>query len=448
MESTRKSPSMQPIGEKIMLFFSDPRIEQIARETKFVQRHSPLTGLLFLKTLVMGYLEKSKGSLSHLSQVCGDFKVSISPQGIDERISQYSVAFLERVLGYAMQWFQQQCPLVLPILQHFCAIQIVDSTFMQLPAAMQVQYPGAGGTASPASLKIQLVFNFLSGQFEQISLQAGRNADQAYRDYLKVVQAGTLILLDLGYFCLDAYAAIMKAQAYYLSRYLYPTALLTPAGERIDVVKWLRAEHQDSLDLPVLLGCRPKHRLPCRLIAVRAPAEVVEERRRKAILKARQHHKVLTAEYLDLLAWSLFVTNVPVQLLSRDQVVLLYHVRWQIELLFKLWKSYAGLNAIGPWRSERILTELYAKMIACVLFQFLLIPLRIPDDKWAGRELSPVQAHQILSRFAQRLALSLSDPANFCRILQLLLDSFVHFALKQRRLQRPNVCHRLAAALA
>ena len=55
-----------------------------------------------------------------------------------------------------------------------------------------------------------------------------------------------------------------------------------------------------------------------------------------------------------------------------------------------------GCKAIGPWRSARILTELYAKLIGCVLFQFLLMPVRIPDEEWAEREVSFFQAHPIL----------------------------------------------------
>jgi hypothetical protein len=104
---------------------------------------------------------------------------------------------------------------------------------------------------------------------------------------------------------LDAFAAIVQAQAFFLSRYHYPTALLTPAGERIDLLGWLRVETQDRIDRPVLLGCRPRHRLPCRLVAVRAPAEAVEQRRAKARQNARLHHKVLSPDYLELLAWSL-----------------------------------------------------------------------------------------------------------------------------------------------
>lgn len=448
MESTRKKQSVQSMGAKILTFFHDVHIEQLARQTQFVQRCSPLTGLLFLQTLVMGYLENPAGSLSHLAQVCSDLRVPISPQGIDERISRASVAFLEAVLAYAIEWFQQQCPLVLAIVQQFGALLIVDSTFLSLPAAMQTEYPGPGGRSSPASLKIQLVFDFLGGLFQQITLQAGRQADQAYRDYLQVVQAGALVLADLGYFCLDAFAAIVRAQAYFLSRYHYPTALLSPAGDRIDLVVWLRTEPQDRIDRAVLLGSRKRHRLPCRLVGVRAPAEAVAHRRARAIQNARLHHKVLSAEYLDLLAWSLFVTNVPVPRLSLDQVVLLYRVRWQIELLFKLWKSYAGLKASGPWRSERILTELYAKLIGCVLFQFLLMPVRIPDEEWAEREVSFFQAHPILTRFVPRLLLAFSDLDLFCALLLQLLDRLAHFAVKQRRVKAPNLCQSLALALA
>lgn len=446
MESTRIKSDLGEMGAKIMRFFSEAEVEQVARETKFVQRRSPLTGLRYLKALVFGYIEKPRASLSDLAEVCADLEVKISPQGFDERINAASVSFLQEIFQQAMQVFQSQLRLVLPILDKFSGIQIVDSTILALPDEMQDHYPGCGGHGPAASLKIQLVFDFLCGNLKQVLLQAGRLPDQAYRDYLELVRSGSLTLVDLGYFCLDAFRAIADAQAYFLSRYLYPTALLTPAGERIQLVTWLRAETRARIDLPVLLGCRKRHRIACRLIAVQAAPAVVEERRRKAIQKARLSGKVPTQEYLDLLAWSLFLTNVPQERLSLEQVLLFYRVRWQIELIFKLWKSYCGLNAIGVWRRERILTELYAKMVANVLFQFLIMPLRIPDEAWANRELSSVRARLILARFARQLNQSLFDATAFCLLLHQMTDHFVRFGLKQKRRSHPNVCQCLAAA--
>jgi hypothetical protein len=401
-----------------------------------------------VRLLVFGFLEKSNASLTYLATVCQDLAIQISPQGLDERFNPQSVAFLQAVFARSIQVFQNQVPLLLPLLQQFSAILIVDSSVQALPEAMQTIYPGCGGGGSKASLKIQLVFDFLYGNLCQIALTRGRANDQSYRDYLAVVLPGSLTIVDLGYFCLDAFRAIMDKQAYFLSRYLYPTALLTLQGERIDLLAWLRAEIRASLDQAVLLGVRQSHRLPCRLIAVRVPLAVAEERRRKAIEKARQHGKTLTQDYLFLLSWSLFLTNVPTQRLSLEQVVLLYRVRWQIELIFKLWKSDCGLNDLGLWRKDRLLTELYAKMIASVLCQFLVAPLRLPGPDGENREISTVQARRILAHFAASLNQSLTHQVAFSTILQGLLVQFVRLAAKQKRVKRPNVCQRLATALA
>lgn len=448
MESTKKATRIQAMGAKIAGFFQAGTIEKLARTAKFVQRKSPLSGLRFVQALVLGLLEHPNASLNQLAQVCGDLDVRISAQGLDERMSQYSVDFLKQVLSWAMGWFQRHTMLDLPLLRNFSAILLVDSTFLSLPETMQAEYPGAGGSGSRASLKIQLVFEFLSGQFTQIDLQAGRCADQAYRAYLQWVQAGTLVLFDLGYFGLDALATIAGGQAFFLSRYHYPTTLRTPDGEPIQLLAWLRKLTADRVEIPVLLGSRARHRLPCRLIVERVPEADAAERRRKAKDKARKHHKTLSQAYLELLGWQLMVTNVPPTRLPTLQVLRLYRVRWQVELLFKLWKSYAGMKHIGLWRRERILTELYARLIGCVLFHFVTSPLRLPDESWTGRELSAFKAHQILARFAQRLVDAVAQATDLTRLLTRLEADLLRFGLKQHRQKRPSTLQLLADSLA
>jgi hypothetical protein len=259
-----------------------------------------------------------------------------------------------------------------------------------------------------------------------------------------------LTIADLGYFCLDALRTIAEKGAYFLIRYLYPTALLTPQKDRIDLLALLRSETSDYMDQPVLLDCQPQHRISCRMIALRMPQAVAEERRRKAIAHAakRSRGETRSKDYLYLLGWALFLTNASTRMLSVAQVTCLYRVRWQIELIFKLWKSYCGLNAIGLWRRDRTLTELYAKMIGIVLIHFIIAPLRIPDDVWSGREISAVQVKKLLARFAVRLNLCLPDTTAFVDVLRQLLDQIEQFGFKQKRRRKPNVCQRLASALA
>jgi IS4 transposase len=54
--------------------------------------------------------------------------------------------------------------------------------------------------------------------------------------------------------------------------------------------------------------------------------------------------RTANAESLLLAAWNIVITNASAEKLSISDCFLLYSLRWQIELLFKLWKSYAKVG--------------------------------------------------------------------------------------------------------
>ena len=431
------------ISEKMVGFFSD-KVEETARQTKFVRRKSEISGLNFLKAVVLGFLEKPDSSLNEIAQSFLDIGVDVTPQGIDERINAFSVVFLRAIFSQALEIFKNKCPLPLSVLQQFSAINIVDSSTKSLPENMADEYPGCGRVGAQAALKIQLVFDFLHGNLKQVEIETGIDSDQGYREYLKVLEGGSLTIVDLGYFCLDAFWAIAEKSAYFLSRYLYPTGLLDKFGKRIDLEALLRKQTGNRKEVQVKLGCRSQHQLPCRLIILRNPDQVTEKRRRTAKAHAEKRGKTLSQTYLFMLGWTLFVTNAPDTMISLKHVYAFYRIRWQIELIFKLWKSYCGLNHILSWRKERVLTELYAKMIAIVIVHFLLAPLRIPDEIWSEREVSNVRFKQVLARFARSFKQSLSDLIALAKNLDDFLLHVERFSLKQKRRQQPNVYSQFA----
>lgn len=412
-----------------------------------MQRFSPLGGQIFLQASVFGFIKDPQANLDDLAQVCGDLGVDITAQGFDQRINPQALTFLRTMLAEAMETFKNKTPLPLPILQQFSAINLTDSTILALPESMVEEYPGCGGNGSAASLKVQLKFEFLHGNLEQIVLQPGREPDQNYQAYLAQVQPGSLNLNDLGYFALESLKTIDRdKKAYYISRLLPGTGLLSSAGEPINLPQLLKDRPRQALEMEVRLGKPTKYQLPCRLICISLPQEVADRRRQKAKDNARRKGRTLSKEYLDLLDWVIFVTNVPQSMLSIEQVALLYRVRWQIELVFKLWKSYCGLKHIAGLRRERVLYELYAKMIGIVLTHFLLAPLRMPQGAKANREISPVKVRNIFKDFARDLVRSLSVLADFLTVLAEMLNRLERFGFKQKRLKHPNVCHALALA--
>jgi hypothetical protein len=434
------------IGNRMQTFFGS-QVQAVARQTKFVRRRSDLTGGIFLRAMVFACIEHSTATLNQFAQACLDLGLAISPQGLNERIGTESVAFTKEMFRQAIDIFRSDLPLPLSILQQFSGLYMIDSSVISLPSAMGNEYPGCGGDGPQASLKIQLLFEFLRGNLEQIVFRPGRDPDQRYRDHLTIIRAGSLTLMDLGYFALEHLKAVAE-QAYFLTRYLYPTGLLTTSEEPIDLLRTLQAQPGDVLDMNVLLGTRKNHQIPARLVARRLRQEVADRRRQKAKEHARCDRRQVTKAYLALLDWDIFLTNVPDTMLSALQVTLLYRVRWQIELIFKLCKSYCGLRHVANLRKDRILTELYARMIGVILTYFLVAPLRMPYGAQANREISPVQVRRIFRRFVRSLNQALANLDQLVRNLVDMLEHFLHFGFKQKRKRRPNVCHALHLASA
>lgn len=415
--------------------------ETIARQTQFVIRRSKLTGAVFVETLVCGWSAQPTASLNALAETAADLGVDITAQGLDERINAAAVQLFETLAQESLRWFRQRVPLELAILRQFTAVEILDSSCITLPTTLQEAYPGSGGDGPAACLKVQLLLNLLTGELEQLVFQSGCDPDQAYEADLAALQAGVLRLSDLGYFKLERFQTISDRQAYFVTRLDLQVGLTDPTtGQPVDLLAWLQGESASVSERTLWVGSSAH--LPCRIIAVRLPQEVVDRRRQRAQENARRKGRTLSARYLTLLAWNIFMTNVPATMLSAEQVVRLYPVRWQVELVFKLWKSEFALDRIAGLRRERVLCELYAKLIGAVLLSFLSAPHRLT----AEAELSLVKAAQIFRRHVLRLmqALAMDDALDALEALvRQLSQRLQRFGNKTKRRKRPSTLRQL-----
>ena len=421
---------------KIQTFFTQTA-NQVARSEGFVERVSKLTGDLFLQTLIFGFLEDPDASLNMLTETSHDLGVTITKQGLQTRIEN-AVGFLTEMFQQALTLFRNELPLDLKTLHQFTAIFLTDSSTAALPDALKDEFPGCGGDGPDAAVKIQLTFEFLRGVIAGICFQAGRSPDQSYRGELQAITPGALYLSDLGYFVLSRFRTLDEHHAYFLSRFDTQTALFTAAGEPRDLLVWLRAHPEPQFEEEVLIGSQ--EHLPCRMVVVRVPQEVADERRRKAYETARRKGRTPSARHLALMDWTLYITNVPVTMLTARQVVLLYAVRWQIELIFKLWKSECALDHVVGRHRERVLSELYAKLIGIVVMQFLLAPYRDGE-----RELSVVKVVRIIQHHVRHLIEHLGNQEQLTQTLQELALRFLQNGWKDKR-QRLTTLQKIRAS--
>ena len=420
---------LSQMSERIQLFFHN-NADCMARATQFVRRASKMTGSYFLQMMVFEFLQDPKASLNELAAFCqAHLGFTITPQGIDERIGPAALAFLKTMCTLALKLFCHQAHVPIPLLTQFSAVNITDSTSISLPPILAHLFPGCGGDASPAGLKIQVVLELLSGTFSRLWLTDGITPDQKATQHLNVAIPGSLNLFDLGYFTLANLQALAEAGAFFLCRLLLQTNLYRDDGRKVNLLALLRAETRNRFEFSFRLG--KALMIPCRLCCFRAPDEVANRRRQKANAQAAKQGRTPSKLSLELMGWTLLVTNVPASMLSLDHVALLYAVRWQIELLFKLWKSHLKLHRITSFRKERVLVELYAKLIGAILFQFLAMPLRAKN-----LDLSPTKAFKRLAKQSTAFVEALRSIPALITILERLLDSMRTFAMREKRKTR------------
>lgn len=413
---------------------------EIGSETKFVQRKSKMSAALFCQTLILGSLEEGDKSLNDFAQIAQELGVEITPSGINQRFNQAAIQLLKLMLGKSID-LNLKVINDAPFLDQFSDVQLVDSSYMSLPKGLKELFPGIGRSTT-AGLKLFLNYSYRFGKIKALEVATGRTMDQNHQIHIDHATEKSLTMFDLGFFNQALFQRFEDRNAYFIIRYQNQTALYEESLERIDLVNYLKKVEGDEVDLRVRIGSKAK--TPVRLIALRLPKEVAAQRRRKAKEQAKADGRRPTPSVarLTLLDWAIFVTNVPSEMLSVEQITLIYRLRWHIELIFKVWKSCAKLKMIGEFRSERILCQLYARLTALALFHFLIAP-KIALHK----ELSLTKTFSIVKRHANNLINAItSGKRQMIKVLKKIDNGLLRFGRMEKRKKKPNTYQLLVEA--
>src|SRR5262249_29729987 len=228
----------------------------------------------------------------------------------------------------------------------------------------------------------------------------GCTNDKRMERHLPPLSPGALRLADMGFFSIQGLEALNEQKVYWITRLALDNRFRDAAGRRWSPAEFLRQQKTEQVDVPILLGGR-RHRLPCRLIAFRAPPAVVVKRHERLRSEVRRRGRVHPDKWI-LAEWTFYITNLASEQLSVAEAWILARCRWQIELLFKLWKSEGRIDesrSVKPWR---VLCEVYAKLLGMVVQHWLLL-----ISCWDHPDRSLVKASRTVRRNVWPLALAL-----------------------------------------
>jgi hypothetical protein len=340
-----------------------------------------------------------------LTQVAARREVYISSSGLNQRFTKEGSELLcEHLHRLVSQHHQVVAEATWALVRPFAAVWVEDSSIISLPEELAEIWLGTQGTK--ASLKLFVRLDLCTGSLQGPELTAGRHSDKRSPLELEEIPVGGLSIADLGFADGARFRALhgqsREQRRYFLTRWPPRLIVQTRSKHRIDLRALAPHQVGDRLEMGVIL---PKAgNLPVRLLMERVPEEVAEQRRERLRREAHEKKREVSEESLFWCAWSIVLTNVPRRLLSFEEVFVLLAARWQIERLFCQWKEEGQVDRWRSYDPWRILCEVYAKLCAMVLQQWL-----IHLGCWHDPLHSAVKAAQVCRREAGRLMVGLQE---------------------------------------
>lgn len=420
------------------LFFAEAN--QLAREAGVIQRERVFSGASLLQLLVFGWLTNPQGGPSHLARFAGSLGLKLSKQAIEERFTRRTADWLLAVLRRGIQFLVCAEAVSIPLLQRFSAVLVEDGSSISLPGALKEVWRGCGGGASEAALKLTVRLDLLRGSLSGPYVQEGRSHETQSPLREQQMPRGSLWIGDLGYFALTWLGQLVKQGVFFLMGYKEPVLVWNADGQRVEVLDLLPTAGTEMVDIPVALGARKQ--VQARLIAKKMAEEVVKRRREQLKEQAHKRCKPINPRQWELVQWSIVLTNVPLSMLAAAEAMALMRARWQIELLWKVWKDQGKVDEWQTANPERILCELYAKLLGMLVQHWLLL-LACWDDPHR----SLVGAVQVIREQVPTLVHGLTGHLPLGQALRLVTDALRGGCSIPKRQTRLSTSHRLLEPL-
>lgn len=457
------SMQQQQLGEiesYIQSIFQE-KAEQWARSTGFVQRRSKITGPVFAQMLVFGFLNQPEATYTDLQQTLELQGIHASPQAIEERMTQKAASLMSHLLEEIVAMVvssEQECEM--PLLSSFNGVYLQDGTVLTLPEELQNEWRGSSHAGSEAGMRVQLRINWSSGQVTGPWLQDARASENSGQSCVEAtaLPRGALYLIDSGYLILKRMRTLDEQGIFWLTPATANLIITDRKGIRRDLPSFIASRPAGQIDEWVWVGANKQ--LYCRLL-VFAPSTETGPRKKlyeqKTRVKGSRHdvqvgrhkapkgkkgrkHVEESPQRRRLKGALVLLTNAPVERLSAAQVRTLQRIRWQIELIWKLWKQH---GKVDYWRSEkgmRILCEVYAKFIAMIMLHWFTIA-----GSWNNPHRSLVKACYLVQRVAPCIVLTMNGPITQQDLFQIMCRSMKGCSMNTRK-KHPNTSQRLFAS--
>lgn len=278
------------------------------------------------------------------------------------------VAFLFR-LAKAKEWLRQMCVALLE--QSGMAATDEDAFQVRLLDATTVKEPGP--TGSQWRIHYSLRLPSLACDYFRITPSKGAGSGESFFQF--AIRKGDYLIADRGYCTSAGIGHVVGKKAHVLVRVNTCTlTLLNPSGEPFSLLDQVNTlEHAGRIgSWPVLSQEGDGATVLGRICAVRKTEQAIQLAHEKLALDGRRKGKVVKPTTYEFAKYVIVFTTFPAEQFSALAVLEWYRRRWQIELVFKRFKSIAQLGHLPKERDDSALAWLYGKLFVALLTERLV----------------------------------------------------------------------------
>jgi hypothetical protein len=238
-----------------------------------------------------------------------------------------------------------------------------------------------------------LEYDLHSGKFLNVDVGAGKKNDKTFgTTCLSTLQPGDLCIRDLGYFPLEDLDQMDQQGVSYVSRLKLNNRIYQKNSEpeyfRDGTIK--KQTEYIQLDLEAIMHqMQPREtveirdayigkdkKLSARVILYRLTDVQVQKRRKDLAYKENKKGVKYSEKSKRLTGINVYITNVSWEIVPKERVHDLYSLRWQVEIVFKTWKSFFQIDRCKNVKRERLECHLYGQLIAILICSTTLFRMR------------------------------------------------------------------------
>lgn len=232
--------------------------------------------------------------------------------------------------------------------------------------ATNVKEPGKTGSLWRIHYSVQIPS--LTCDFFKLTATKGKGTGESFFQYS--IKKGDYIIADRGYSTASGIHHVVSKKAYVMVRVnTQSLPILNLKCQEFSLLKNVQAIKKAGTvrSWDVLIPGRRGVNVRGRICAIRKSNEAIKIAHEKLRRKAQRKGQSIKPETLEYARYVIVFTNYPDDMFSAREVLEWYRVRWQVELVFKRFKSIAQLGHLPKHSDDSSKAWLYGKLFVALL---------------------------------------------------------------------------------